>query len=246
MSNFSQEFLDYINSIKSKRPATVIQHILKHGYITSEELTDKYGYLHPPRAIRDVRELGIPIITSLIKGDDGKKIAHYQFGPESDWVRDNFKASGRTAFSRGMKSALIEKYGAECAIYRESMDPAILQIDHRIPYEIGGERFSNDIEQFMLLSPSANRAKSWTCEHCPNWTAKDIEFCRRCYWAYPEDYDHIAGKQERVVNLVFTGNEINDYNQLIALSGKRNPGKFIKKILKNFLKTHFPKKSSIE
>ena len=25
----------------------------------------------------------------------------------------------------------------------------------------------------MLLSPSANRDKSWACEHCDNWNKKD-------------------------------------------------------------------------
>lgn len=44
----------------------------------------------------------------------------------------------------------------------------INDVNHRIPYEIGGEHDEKDMECFMLLSPSANRAKSWTCEHCEN------------------------------------------------------------------------------
>lgn len=50
-------------SIEAKRARTVIDHILEHGIITNEELNDLYGYDHPPRAIRDVRENGIPLIT---------------------------------------------------------------------------------------------------------------------------------------------------------------------------------------
>ena len=42
MKQFPQSFLDKLNSATNKRPATVIQHILKHGYITSEELKDIY------------------------------------------------------------------------------------------------------------------------------------------------------------------------------------------------------------
>ena len=41
MKQFPQSFLDKLNSVTNKRPATVIQHILKHGYITTEELKDK-------------------------------------------------------------------------------------------------------------------------------------------------------------------------------------------------------------
>ena len=56
MVKYSDEFLKLLDSITAKRPKTVIQHILKHGFITSQELKDLYGYNHPPRAIRDVRE----------------------------------------------------------------------------------------------------------------------------------------------------------------------------------------------
>ena len=58
MSEYPKEFLDLLESVTAKRPRTVIQHILEHGFITSEELKDTYGYNHPPRAVRDVREYG--------------------------------------------------------------------------------------------------------------------------------------------------------------------------------------------
>jgi hypothetical protein len=59
VEDYPKEFLDLLYSVDAKRPRTVIQHILRHGFITSQELKDFYGYNHPPRAIRDVRELGI-------------------------------------------------------------------------------------------------------------------------------------------------------------------------------------------
>ena len=51
-----KEFLDRLKAVTAKRAKTVIDHILKHGYITTEQLSDEYGYDHPPRAARDVRE----------------------------------------------------------------------------------------------------------------------------------------------------------------------------------------------
>ena len=54
MMEYPKEFLDLLESVTAKRPRTVIQHILKNGFITSQELKDIYGYNHPPRAVRDV------------------------------------------------------------------------------------------------------------------------------------------------------------------------------------------------
>ncbi|GFI51070.1 hypothetical protein IMSAGC020_02280 [Lachnospiraceae bacterium] len=87
----------------------------------------------------------------------------------------------------------------------------------------------------MLLSPSANRAKSWTCEHCENWEKKEESFCLKCFWAYPEDYEHVAGRIEKVISIVFTGDEIEDFNKLIELSGEKTAQETIKKILHEYL-----------
>jgi hypothetical protein len=56
-----KEVLEIIKTIKNKRAKIVIDHIMKHGQITTEELEKEYGYNHPPRAARDVREAGIPL-----------------------------------------------------------------------------------------------------------------------------------------------------------------------------------------
>ena len=236
MNEYPKEFLDLLQSVKAKRPQTVIKHLLEHGFITSEELKNTYGYNHPPRAVRDVREHGIPIITYRVTGTDGRKIAAYKFGDPTDIQNNLSKAAGRTTLSKALKQALIDKYGSKCFIYLETMDKEVLQVDHRIPYEIGGEHDEKDIDYYMLLSPSANRAKSWTCEHCENWKKKDSSFFLRCFWAYPENYDHIAGKFEKIISLVFTDDEIDDYYKLIELSGEKTAQEVIKKIIHEHLK----------
>lgn len=47
----SKSVLDKLNAITDKRPSIVIQHILKYGFITTEDLKEKYGYgiLHVPQ-----------------------------------------------------------------------------------------------------------------------------------------------------------------------------------------------------
>lgn len=235
MEKLDKAFLELLNSVEAKRPKTVIQHILKNGFITSQELKNKYGYNHPPRAIRDVREYGIPIVTYRVTGDDGRNIAAYKFGSHAETTNMLSKKSGRTVLSKTLKNALIEKYGAKCFIYLEELNINDLQVDHRVPYEIGGETDEKEIDNFMLLSPSANRAKSWTCVHCDNWKQKDKEFCLHCFWAFPENYDHIAGRKEKIINLVFSDDEIADYERLIELAGEQSAEDFIKHIIKEKL-----------
>ena len=42
--NLPAEFLDRVRAITSKRAKTVIDHILENGFITTEELSEQYGY----------------------------------------------------------------------------------------------------------------------------------------------------------------------------------------------------------
>lgn len=112
---------------------------------------------------------------------------------------------------------MIQKYGCKCFIYLEELDEHELQIDHRVPFEVGGDGDELNVDDFMLLSASANRAKSWSCEHCENWKGlKDKSICLSCYWAYPENYTHIAMKQIRRIDLLWEGDEVAVYETLKA------------------------------
>ncbi len=140
-----------------------------------------------------MRENGIPIETFRVTGRDGRKIAAYRFGNLGTGALRRME--GRTGLSKIIKDALIAKYGCRCFIYLEEMPARDLQIDHRVPYEVAGdsEEVGLKPEDFMLLCGSANRAKSWSCEHCEDWKdVKKREICLTCYWASPENYEHIA------------------------------------------------------
>jgi hypothetical protein len=233
-----REFLAKCKAVAGKRPRTVIQHILKHGHVTTQELREKYGYNHPPRAARDVREEGIPLETFRVAGRDGRKIGAYRFG---DPAKARFaRLRGRTAFAKELKSKLIELNGCRCAIYLEEFDERSLQIDHRIPFEVVGDdpEKMDDPGSYMLLCGSANRAKSWSCEHCVNWRElKKPEICQRCYWAFPEDYDHIAMRQGRRVDIMWLGDEVEAYDRLRkrTLELQKDIPKFIKEIVDKHL-----------
>jgi hypothetical protein len=234
---YPKEFLELCASVTGKRPKTVIDHILKHGHITTEELKNKYGYDHPPRAARDVRELGIQLETFRVEAANGRKIAAYRFADPTKKLFRRF--SGRTGLSKKIKDQFIAKYGCQCFIYLEKMDEAALQIDHRVPYEVAGEADELKTDDFMLICGSANRAKSWSCEHCENWkSTKDKNICLSCYWAFPENYNHVAMRQIRRVDLVWQGAQVAQYDKLKADAAKADLEipQFVKEVLAVALK----------
>lgn len=167
-----KEFVKRCKQVTAKRAKTVIDHILKHGFITTEELKDKYG----PR----------------------------------------------------------------CSIYLETCEARDLQVDHRIPFEVIGDLAGGKLapDGFMLLCGSANRAKSWSCEHCANWLEqKSVDICRNCYWAYPDDYTHIAMRTARRIDIMWTGAEVDVYDRLKKKTEElqQDMPAYVKKIIeKNF------------
>ncbi len=202
-------------SVDAKRARTVIDHILAHGIITNEELSDVYGYDHPPRAIRDVRENGIPLIThSVTSPKTGRRMGAYTFDDISKIKAG--RVGGRKAFSKQFKQELIALYGSRDTITSELLDERYLQIDHRVPYEVAGDDIGPlDPRDYMLLDASSNRAKSWSCEHCDNFVTKhQPRICKACFWASPEDYLHIAEIPSRRVELVWTGDEVPVFERL--------------------------------
>ena len=236
-TKFPQEFLARLEAITAKRPKTVIDHILEHGHITTEELSNEYGYNHPPRAARDVRELGIPLETFWVTGSDGRKIGAYRFG-KIDQIKSG-KISGRKVLSKGFKEILVQLYESRCGVCFTNYEPRYLQIDHRVPYEVGGEPPGElDASSFMLLCASCNRAKSWSCEHCKNWTTDRFsEVCQTCYWASPENYAHIALRLIRRLDITWSENEVPHYDHLVQLSrhAQKNVPEFVKDILRDVL-----------
>lgn len=204
-----------IAKVTAKRAKTVIDHILKHGFITTEDLKTTYGYDHPPRAARDAREEGIPLETFRVTGPNGRSIGAYRFGDPAKV--EQHKLGGRHVFPKDLKDVLIARSSGRCEICSASFEERYLQIDHRVPYEVAGDvRFEDlDPPDFMLVCGSCQRSKSWSCEHCTNWTGpKKVEICDTCYWATPDEYEHIATEKRRRIDLVWIADEVHRYDRL--------------------------------
>jgi hypothetical protein len=235
---YPPEFLQLIKTITNKRPRIVAEHILEHGSITTEELENVYGYKHAPRAARDLREAGIPLETFRVKNAEGRSIAAYRFGDLTKVQAD--RLAGRRIFPKAFKAQLIANHGARCAICQGNYEASHLQIDHRIPYEVIGDLSITQraLTDYMLLCGSCNRAKSWSCEHCPNWLEeKNPAICLTCYWASPENYKHIALRNVRRVDIQWDDHETQLYAKLQARAeslGEAIPA-FVKRIITQYI-----------
>jgi len=235
----SKQIKQQLASITNKRARIVIEHILKHGLITTEELEKKYGYNHPPRAARDVREAGIPLETVRVRSKDGRSIAAYRFGDLTK-IRQA-RLQGRKTFPKQFKDKLYELQNHKCAICSGEFEQRYLQVDHRVPFEVAGDENSGEwnVGDFMLVCGSCNRAKSWSCEHCANWmTDKISNVCLNCYWASPENYLHIALQEIRRTDILWKGNEVQAYEKLkrVALANQSPIPEYVKKIIAKFVR----------
>jgi hypothetical protein len=226
-------YIDQVLEVCGSRAAYVINFILENGSISSEDIQSK-GYVHGARAIGDVRDNGIPLITGKIKSSTGRSIAKYTFGDVIDIKKHKF--GGRVAFPAKLKGDLIKRDGLICHISQQELPEDELQIDHRIPYYISGDvEGERDPADFMLLSRSMQRAKSWDCEHCENLiTHFDLKICKTCYWAYPENYSHVAIKESRTVNIIWQGTEVKDFDIMKGNSEKEGLSiqEYVKKVIR--------------
>lgn len=233
VSELPPHFLARLEAVTARRARKLIDHILAHGHVSTEEFTELYGYNHPPRAARDVRELGIPLETFEVTASDGRRIGAYRFRDPKDL---RLGRSGRRQWPKGFRKQLEARYGSRCGICGLGSDPGKMQIDHRIPFEVSGDPGSApDVKDFMFVCPSCNRVKSWSCEHCHNWTTDHLlDVCRNCYWASPEDYEHIALELIRRLDIVWQGEEVPDHECLAALAAQaqRDLPDFVKDVLK--------------
>ena len=69
----------HIESEPNSRSSKALRVMLEKGSVTTADLTD-LGYDHPPRAIGDVRDAGIPVVREMIRGANGKRMARYRLG----------------------------------------------------------------------------------------------------------------------------------------------------------------------
>lgn len=227
------------NNDISLRGKKVLKFLVEHGSITTPDISNM-GYNHPHRAIRDVRDAGIPIITTWETDAHKKRHAKYTFGNSSD-IKEHM-IQGRVTFPKSFKKKLLKIQGNKCALCNQSFDPEYLQIDHRVPYEYNGDSKNLDTNDYMLLCAECNRIKDRATQiGCAKTCFKtnDIKIIRSCYWASPENYTHICMKPIRRLTLMWLDKtQVNSYDAMAkkAKELKLSPQQYIKKLIQKDIK----------
>ncbi|HOS91701.1 MAG TPA: HNH endonuclease signature motif containing protein [Armatimonadota bacterium] len=236
-SAYPQEFFARLRDLRG-RARIVGWMILEEGSASTQALQDN-GYSHPPRAKQDLQEQGIAVLCTIGYNDrNGRRMAVYSF-PSPEAVLKGPR-SGRVALPKAFTDHVKAAAHGRCALCAGIFDPTGLQADHRVPYAIVGDDPNSDLRlsEFMAVCRSCNRAKSWTCEHCPNWTDPDPELCATCYWASPTDYTHISTLVIRRLDLTWQGPEIDDFQllQLLAQQASSPLPEYVKHLLANHIR----------
>lgn len=232
MAELSPEYIEWARSLShTKRGRLLLDYLIEHGSITTEGIREALGEKHPPSAVRDLRDRGVAVTMTIVDS-----IGLYQLDPSAPL---RVGMVGRQAFSKGFKNLLISTYGPRCLICGTEYDPRYLQPDHRVPQRVGGDEADKDrdVANYMPVCRGCNRAKSFECERCPNWDVQDPEICRRCYWAWPDDYDHVATRPERREAVVWVGaEEVAEHDQLRAKFGVDQVATGIKAMIRRLLR----------
>lgn len=69
---------------------------------------------------------------------------------------------------------------------------------------------------------------------------KDKSICLSCYWAYPENYEHIAMRQVRRLDLLWESDDIEMYEKLKqrAASLDKEIPMFVKEMIEREIERH--------
>jgi 5-methylcytosine-specific restriction endonuclease McrA len=224
------ELRERIAAVRNVRARRLLELIVEHGEVTTEQLREQYGYDHPPRAKRDAIDLGFAVVSRNVRSRNGSRtISAYSLDLDASFTEGR---GGRRQFPKAFRDELLAVAGGRCAMCGGRIPSRALQIDHRVPYEIGGEDAQLRREDFQMLCGSCNRAKSWTCEtECPNWAARDPGVCRTCLWASPDDYEHVATRRRRQVTLTWDDEDVARYDALRARARAADLPQFLRGLL---------------
>ncbi len=113
VNRIPRDLAEHIAAVRNKRARFVLDAIAKKGMVTTEEI-NQAGYEHPPRAVRDARELGFPIRTIKVKHSNGRTIAAYVFPEDARFGRGK-SVGGLSQRSKETRLSMRREEGARSA-----------------------------------------------------------------------------------------------------------------------------------
>ena len=181
-----------------------------------------------PRAIRDLKGHGIPIISlERINVPQSKsKVSQYALGDAKD-IEANQKY-GRQYNPSGMKRRLARLHGSVCVFCGKHLEPKERELDHKLPIEIFGElspaeRLNPD--NYQLVCRNCNRLKREATSHGAFDDKQDgIDAVKSNYWYDPTQYR--KNKDDGLYNqsiVVWKNNaDVQTYSQIKRYSKENN------------------------
>lgn len=210
----------------SARARKAVEFILEHGSVTTDDI-QAMGQGHPPRTIADIRDAGIKTAKTMVVVN-GRRRGQYTLA--SDTSGEN--QADRKVIPKRFRDALFTEHDYRCAVCNGTFTSRELQADHRVPFRIAGDADDWELADWQPLCAADNRAKSWSCEHCENWTKRDPAMCKTCFWCYPEGaYRHVAGEPIRRIDVSWTGNaEVQTYDRMAKAARREqiSPSEYVK------------------
>jgi hypothetical protein len=179
--------------------------IVSKGGFTCKEMRKTDGEPQHTWAAKDDLNRYIPVDGS--EKAEGNSV-RYQF--DFDAIRKIGKvlrdAELRDLLSERDRASIIKYHKSACAFCAHVGTK--LQVDHPVPFRLGGNIKSKDPTGYLVVCAPCNRRKDKSCVDCPNMNGvRDPTTCSRCYWASPNDYDHIETKPYKQVLVMFTTDE---------------------------------------
>lgn len=167
--------------------------LIKKGTITKYDFENtNVPVSQAPRAIRDLKDHGIPIKTlERISVPQAKtKVSQYAFGSVDDIVSTS--KYGRMYNPSGMKEKLVRLHGRVCVFCGKKLSGQDMELDHKLPVNIFGdlssvERLNPD--NYQLVCRKCNRLKREATSHGAFDDRKQgMDIVKQNYWYDPVRY----------------------------------------------------------
>ena len=191
--NSVEEYVKDIYDNLYPRAKAAADLLMNKGIITKYDFeSTNVPISQAPRAIRDLKDHGIPIKTlERVNVPQSKsKVSQYTFGDVADITVAN--KYGRMYNPTGMKDRLAKLHGNVCVFCGKELSGKDRELDHKLPVNIFGdlspvERLNPD--NYQLVCRKCNRLKREATSHGAFDDRQDgMEVVEHNYWYDPVQY----------------------------------------------------------
>lgn len=205
----------------SKRALALVEFMKNGKWVNTEDITGKLGYLHPNRALTDVRHAGY-VLEFKSEYENGRRVGYWRLTS----AKQVNPMRWRNTLTRSEQIQVFERDNYTCSLCRKQFlngESAHLRADHKGPVSKMGDVAEDDpnwMDKFQTLCHWCNYEKREICKKCTRTT------CIGCELYDPKELFGVMLKLDR---------ETFERLQKISEKTKSNPGDSAKKIIQDEL-----------